>query len=103
MNNIQNAYNYHIDSSVTDEIYCGYISHHTLSLFIEIDENQDENELKLLELNLIEIERYIKQGQIFEIQSDLDTIAFHNKSDFYSWCRVTLSYSFNLFIRNRCY
>lgn len=86
-----------------DEICTGYISYQTLLEFIDADESATESKLKWLELNLIAIERYIKKGEQFEIQSEINTIIIMTKNDFYQWCKHRLKYAYVLFLRNRHY
>ena len=97
----QAQHNYKANTPVFDEIYSGYISYSTLMQFIEADQYQDEKELNWLELNLVAIERYIKQGHIFEIQAELETIALHTKNEFYLLCKKITPTAYNLFLRDR--
>jgi hypothetical protein len=101
MNNSQHNYNKRVNLSVTDEINAGYISYHTLLVFIDADQSSNELEMKWLELNLIAIERYIKQGQKFAIQSELNTVMLRTKNEFYQWCKLILDRAYYSFLRTR--
>ncbi len=103
MSYVQHKCSDEVNLHAINEINLGYISYHTLLEFIEAVESPSVTKMRWLELNLIAIERFIKKGKVFEIQSEYDTRIFRAKNDFYQWCKDTLNYAYILFLRDRHY
>ncbi len=80
---------------VFDEINTGYISLQTYQHFIDANESQDESDLSWLEMHLLLMERYVKQGHTFLIQAELGTTVLNTTHEFYIWCKEILPKGFS--------